>query len=141
MALNYGYRVTRTRLLDSKLLEELKKRTYVIEIRMEIIFRILCIADVSRVIFASIDASTIARSLPIERIKTLNDAKIGRRIKMKQIYDSQDETRATRVVAKVGRRRFRIPGREASCVSRSQSEATGFGGLWTATRSKKFKSS
>lgn len=93
------------------------------------------------VIFASIDASTIARSLPIERIKTLNDAKIGRRIKMKRIYDSQDETRATRVVAKVGRRRFRIPGREASCVSRSQSEATGFGGLWTATRSKKFKSS
>lgn len=49
MALNYGYRVTRTRLLDSKLLEELKKRMYVIEIRMEIIFRILCIADVSRV--------------------------------------------------------------------------------------------
>lgn len=61
------------------------------------------------------------------------------------IYDSQDETRTTRVVAKVGRRRrrrrFRIPGRDASCVSRSQSEPTGFGGLWTATRSKKFKSS
>lgn len=58
---------------------------------------------------------------------------------MKRIYDSRDETRATRV--KVGRRRFRIPGRDASCVSRSQSEPTGFGGLWTATRSKKFKSS
>lgn len=58
---------------------------------------------------------------------------------MKRIYDSRDETRATRVVAKVGRRRFRIPGRDASCVSRSQSEPTGFGGLWTATRSNRVK--